>query len=154
MPDRMLRRDGAFLRRDESQVVWRYLNAQECCSVVGISNIGKSALLRMICLPESQQGMDGPGRDAIFVYVDICLSNHLLLLIFNSHINTALLSHIYNSVIHLSLRSFDKTKIVDFGIYAKRRNQTNIRPFRGFNRAEATIMSIVHVSNFKSCTIS
>ncbi len=70
MPDRMLRRDGAFLRRDESQVVWRYLNAQECCSVVGISNIGKSALLRMICLPESQQGMDGPGRDAIFVYVD------------------------------------------------------------------------------------
>ena len=70
MPDRMLRRDSTFMRCDEAQVVLRYLNALESCSVVGISNIGKSAFLRMLCLPQFQAQMSGPSREAIFVYVD------------------------------------------------------------------------------------
>lgn len=70
MPDRMLRRDGTLMRRDEAQVVLRYLNAIESCSVVGISNIGKSAFLRMLCLPQFQAQRNDHNQEAIFVYVD------------------------------------------------------------------------------------
>jgi len=70
MPDRMMRSDGSFMRGDEAQVVLQYLNALESCAVVGISNIGKSAFLRMLCLPQFQAQMSGPSREAIFVYVD------------------------------------------------------------------------------------
>ncbi len=47
----------------------------DCCSVVGVSNIGKSILLRSLSLPEVHKGHLGPRPDEyMFVYVDFNLA--------------------------------------------------------------------------------
>lgn len=43
----------------------------DCLSVVGVSNLGKSATLRALCDPEVQaQYLDGNASDYLFVYID------------------------------------------------------------------------------------
>ncbi len=70
MPDRMLRSDGTYMRRDDTQAVLRYLNANECCALVAVSNIGKSAFLRMLCHPDFRRQMTAQPGEHTFVYVD------------------------------------------------------------------------------------
>jgi len=46
----------------------------ECCSVVGVSNMGKSVLLRSVCRPEvKQRYLDPRADDYAFVYIDFNL---------------------------------------------------------------------------------
>jgi len=46
----------------------------ECCSIVGVSNMGKSVLLRSVCRPEVKQRYLGPQADHYaFVYIDFNL---------------------------------------------------------------------------------
>jgi hypothetical protein len=46
----------------------------ECCSIVGVSNMGKSVLLRSVCRPEVKQRYLGPQADNYaFVYIDFNL---------------------------------------------------------------------------------
>ncbi len=55
---------------------------------------------------------------------------------------------------NLTVRSFDKSEIVNLCINAKRRNQTDIRAFRGLDRTQTAIMGIVHVTNLETCTLT
>ena len=46
----------------------------DCCSIVGMSNIGKSTLLRSLALPEVRQEHLGPDADKhVFIYIDFNL---------------------------------------------------------------------------------
>lgn len=70
MPDRMRKSSGDFMRVDEAATIMQHVQALECCSVVGISNIGKSDLLRTLVLPEFQARHHPQSSQLLFVYVD------------------------------------------------------------------------------------
>jgi DNA-binding winged helix-turn-helix (wHTH) protein len=62
------------LRYEDSVYVLERVADGDCSSIVGVSNTGKSTLLRTLALPEVRQRVPGNHRDQqIFVYVDFNL---------------------------------------------------------------------------------
>jgi len=55
-------------RSREEACVSDHLAAGECCSIVGLSNTGKSTLLRALCKPGNSP--PSPRRNPLFLYVD------------------------------------------------------------------------------------
>ena len=53
-------------------------------------------------------------------------------------------------VLYLAVRRLDETVVVDTRKAAQRRDQADVRAFRRFNRADASIVCRVNVTNFKS----
>ena len=49
-----------------------------------------------------------------------------------------------------AVRRFNKAIVVDAGVAAQRRNQSDVRTFRRFNRADTAIMRGMHVADFES----
>ncbi len=70
MPDRMRKVSGEFMRVAEASTIMQVVQALECCSVVGISNIGKSDLLRTLVLPEFQDQYGTRSNQALYAYID------------------------------------------------------------------------------------
>jgi len=64
-----------ILTRDEDiAYIMECIADVECCSIVGVSNMGKSVLLRSVCRPEVKQRYLGPrADDYAFVYIDFNL---------------------------------------------------------------------------------
>jgi hypothetical protein len=64
-----------ILTRDEDiAYIMECIADVECCSIVGVSNMGKSVLLRSICRPEVKQRYLGPrADDYALIYVDFNL---------------------------------------------------------------------------------
>jgi hypothetical protein len=64
-----------ILTRDEDiAYIMECIADLECCSIVGVSNMGKSVLLRSVCRPEVKQRHLGPqADDYTFVYIDFNL---------------------------------------------------------------------------------
>jgi len=64
-----------ILTRDEDiAYIMECIADGECCSIVGVSNMGKSVLLRSVCQPEVKQRYLGPrADDYAFVYIDFNL---------------------------------------------------------------------------------
>ncbi len=68
-------------------------------------------------------------------------------------------SHVFdfigdNTIAHDAIRSFDKSKFIDLGKGGKRSDQTDVRSFRRFNRANTSIVAGMNVAHFKSCSIA
>jgi hypothetical protein len=62
---------GHFRRADSLCLLHRIAEG-ECCAVVGVSNSGKSGLLRVLSHPEIRQHLQEPQvDDSVFVYVDL-----------------------------------------------------------------------------------
>ncbi|MDQ3248932.1 MAG: winged helix-turn-helix domain-containing protein [Chloroflexota bacterium] len=81
MPDSLRLTDGGYMRRPDVQSIMRYLYDMQCVAVVGFSNIGKSALLRLLTQPDVWvQELGEAGRDFLPVYVDcnrmLAMSDH------------------------------------------------------------------------------
>jgi hypothetical protein len=53
-------------------------------------------------------------------------------------------------VLDLAVRTLDETELVDAGIDAQRRDQTDVRTFRRLDRADAAVMAAVHVAHFEA----
>lgn len=71
MPDSLRLADGGYLRRLDVQSILHYLYSMRCVAVVGFSNIGKSALLRLLAQPDVWvQELGEAGREFLPVYVD------------------------------------------------------------------------------------
>ena len=51
---------------------------------------------------------------------------------------------------HLTIRAFDEAVLVDARIGGERVDQTDIRAFRRFNRADAAVMRRMHVAHFET----
>ncbi|TEU14564.1 MAG: hypothetical protein E3J21_15590 [Anaerolineales bacterium] len=64
-----------ILTRDEDiAYIMECIADVECCSIVGVSNMGKSVLLRSVCRPEvKQRYLDPQADDYAFVYIDFNL---------------------------------------------------------------------------------
>ena len=48
MPRSLRLTDGSYMRRPDIHNLMHYLNAMHCVEVVGFSNIGKSAFMRLL----------------------------------------------------------------------------------------------------------
>ncbi len=67
----LLPRDGRHVRFDDVATIFDYVRHAACCAVVGVSNVGKSVLLRALTDPEIQRLHLGSAADEIaLVYVD------------------------------------------------------------------------------------
>ena len=84
----------------------------------------------------------------------ITLTDNLRLFIFSSQVYNILISHIDLAIIHLTVRSNDKTKIINLCIHTERRNQTDVWTFRTLNRAKTTIVCIMYVTNLETGTLT
>ena len=49
-----------------------------------------------------------------------------------------------------AVRRLDETEIVDFRIYAERRDKADVGAFRGLDRAETSVVGIVHVAHLEA----
>jgi len=66
--------DQMIGRRDDVAYVMGCIRDAECCAVVGVSNIGKSTLLRALSSKETQEKyLGGAGREYLLVHVDLNL---------------------------------------------------------------------------------
>ncbi len=54
----------------------------------------------------------------------------------------------------MPVRCFDKSKFINSGIGAQRDNETDIRPFGGFNGTDSAIMGGMHITNLEPCPLS
>ena len=52
--------------------------------------------------------------------------------------------------VHLAIRRFNESELVDTGKSGQRTDETDVRTFRGFNRAHAAIVGVMNVPNFES----
>ena len=55
---------------------------------------------------------------------------------------------------HISIRCFDETVFIDSCIACEVGDKTDVRTFRGLDRAHTAIVAVVYVSNFESGTVS
>ena len=74
MQDRTLNATEILTRDEDIAYIMECIADVECCSIVGVSNMGKSVLLRSVCQPEVKQKYLGPwADDYAFVYIDFNL---------------------------------------------------------------------------------
>ncbi len=71
MPDSLRLTDGGYMRRPDVQNIIHNLYDMQCVSIVGFSNIGKSALLRLLAQTDVWvQELGEAGREYLPVYID------------------------------------------------------------------------------------
>ncbi|MBV7333833.1 winged helix-turn-helix domain-containing protein [Chloroflexi bacterium TSY] len=76
MPRTLRLSDGSYMRRSDVQILTQYLFAMHCVEVVGFSNLGKSALLRLLSqLDVWTQELGEAGREFLPIFIDC---NHML----------------------------------------------------------------------------
>ena len=75
-----------------------------------------------------------------------------VLTFFNSGEVINLIGHL--AVNHLTIRRFQEAVFIQASIQSQRVNQTNVRAFRRFNRAQTTVVSRVHVTHFEACAFT
>ena len=107
---------------------------------------------RIICIATSLNLTTD--KRSIIIQRSITLSYNLILLFFGRQINDMVIVKIHFTTSNFAVRSFDKAKIIDLCIHTQRRNQTNVRSFRRFNRTQTSIVCIVHVTHLKSGTVT
>ena len=87
---------------------------------------------------------------ARIVQRSVGLRNGQSFLLFGAEIMNPFIRQIDPSVRHFAVRRFDKAHVADFRVNAQRRNQSDVRAFRRFDRTQTAVMGIVHVAHFES----
>ena len=49
---------------------------------------------------------------------------------------------------------FDKAHVIDLGMHTKCGDQADVRAFRCFNSTQAAIVTVMHVTHLKACTLT
>lgn len=71
MPRTLRLADGSYMRRPDIQSLMHYLNAMQCVEITGFSNIGKSALMRLLGQNDVWvQELGEAGEKILPVYID------------------------------------------------------------------------------------
>lgn len=81
MPDTLRLTDGSYMRRLDIQNLIQFLYGMQCVELIGFSNVGKSALMRLLAQPDVwTQELGEAGREFLPVYIDcnrmLQLSDH------------------------------------------------------------------------------
>lgn len=71
MPKTLRLSDGNYMRRPDVQGIMNYLREMNCVEVIGFSNVGKSALLRLLAQRDVWlQELGEAGGDVVPIYID------------------------------------------------------------------------------------
>lgn len=71
MPKSLRLADGSYMRRHDVQNLLQFLYAMQCVQIVGFSNVGKSALMRLLAQPDVWvQELGEAGHNTLAVYID------------------------------------------------------------------------------------
>ena len=71
MPDTLRLADGSYMRGTDIQPILRHLMAMRCVEIIGFSNVGKSALLRLLAQHDVWTGeMGEAGQEIMPIYID------------------------------------------------------------------------------------
>ena len=81
------------------------------------------------------------------------LGDNLVFLKLGGQIDRILLE-VDHAVDHFAVRRLDETKVVDLCEHAERRNQTDVRTFRGLNRTQTAVVRVVNVTDFETGTVT
>ena len=101
----------------------------------------------------------------IFVQGCVTLTDDFAFFFFSTEIHCSAVVKIYfidivafsillTTVFDNTIWRFDEAEVVDFSIYAERRDQTNVWSFRAFNRTKTTIVSVVYVTHLEAGTFT
>src|SRR5690606_22650287 len=58
------------------------------------------------------------------------------------------------AVLHETIRRFDEAEFVDARVSGERVDETDVRTFRGFDRADAAVVRRVNVAHFEASTLA
>ena len=87
---------------------------------------------------------------AFIVERGIRLCDDQTLLLFGAQVNDIAVLEIHDAVLYLAVGGFDEAHVADLRIDAQRRNQTDVRSLRSFDRAETAVMRIVYVAHLET----
>ena len=90
----------------------------------------------------------------IFVQRSITLSYYKVFFFLSCQVNNIIIIEVYFTFFYFTIRCRDETEVIDFCVDTQRRDQTNVWTLRSFNRTKTTIVSIVNVTNFETCTVT
>ena len=90
---------------------------------------------------------------AVVVHLHVGEGHLLVFLFLCAHKLPAFVAQVHLAVFNLAVGGLDESEVVDLGIYAQRGDKTDVRSFRGFDRAEAAIVGVVDVSDLESCPV-
>ena len=63
-------------------------------------------------------------------------------------------AHVHLAVLNVTVRRLNKAHGVHASVYAQRRNQTDVRPFRRFDGAKTSVVRVVNVTYFEAGTLA
>ena len=86
-------------------------------------------------------------QTAVFIHVGVGLSDDVAAFLDRGEVTDFLRG---NAVDHLAVRRFEEAVFVEAGIEGERVDQTDVRTFRRFDRADAAVVGRVHVADFEA----
>ena len=91
---------------------------------------------------------------AVVVHADVGEGDELVLLLLGAHVVAAGGRQVHLAVLDVTVRGLDESECVDAGIDAQGGDQTDVRTFRGLDRAEAAVVRVVHVTDFEARAVA
>ena len=128
--------------RNRSNLLWRHVHQTDIVRRYNREISGKTTVCEVAF------------KCTVLVKRSISLNNKLSIFLFCCKEDNFIIIHINLGITDLTIRCFDKAKLVNSGISTKRRNKTNVWTFRRLDRTQATIVSIVDVTNLEARTFT
>ena len=82
----------------------------------------------------------------------VCLCNNVVVLFICGHIYYCIRNNA--AFVYLTVRSLDKSILVYTGICCQIGNQADVRSFRCLDRADSSIVRVMNITYFKSCSFT
>ncbi|GFI51949.1 hypothetical protein IMSAGC021_00245 [Muribaculaceae bacterium] len=73
---------------------------------------------------------------------------------FGCEIDNFVVLEVDHTVFHFTVGGLDEAEVVDLGVDTERGDKTDVRAFRGFDRAETSVVGIVYVSDLEACALA
>ena len=86
-------------------------------------------------------------QTAVFIHVGVGLRDDVAAFLNGGKVTDFLRG---DAVDHLAVRRFEEAVLVETGVQGERVDQTDVRTFRRFNRADAAVVGRVHVADFEA----
>ena len=91
---------------------------------------------------------------SVLVQRGVALCYDIGLFVLGRHIDDIVIIEVDDAVLRLAVGSLDEAKVINLRIDTERGYQTDVRSFRCLNRAEASIVGIMHVAHLESCAVA
>ncbi len=91
---------------------------------------------------------------AVLAQRRVALGYDVALLDFGGQIDHFVIVEVDTGILDLAVGSLDESQIIDLGIHAKRRDQTDVGAFRSLDRTQTSVVGIVHVAHLEAGTLT